>query len=118
LFFYEQVWAHIELLKPKRPSNRAMTEIMHQNATVEMTLLQHRIIIGAGRTVDKEVIDDKETESWERVKIPSEPHMQYMGTDTEGLMKMMDKLQMGIESSVNYTNVGWLANSCRIKERS
>jgi len=67
--FHQQAPAHIRIMNARRNTKGANTAIRHQNVTAEMALRYRDIIITAARTVDKGVIDVKENESWERLKI-------------------------------------------------
>jgi hypothetical protein len=72
----------------KRNGKRVITAITHPNPTVEMAMPYHDIIIMAARTVDRGVMDVKENETWERLKIHAVPLVWYMRKGTEGLLKI------------------------------
>ena len=86
--FHQQAPAHVRIMNAKSNAKGTITAITHQNATAEMALQYHDIIITAARTVDKGVVDVEENESWERPKIHAVPLVWDMGKGTEGLQKM------------------------------
>jgi hypothetical protein len=65
-----------------------MTAIPCLNVTAEIALQHGGIITTAASTVNKEVVDIEENESWDRQQIHPVCHLQYIGKDTEGLQKM------------------------------
>jgi hypothetical protein len=66
----------------------AITALTHLNATAEKALQYRDIFITAVRKVYKEVVDVKENESWDRLKIHTVPLVRYLGKSTECLQKM------------------------------
>jgi len=76
----------------------------------------HDIIFTAARTVDKGVVEVKENESWEMLKIHAVPLIRYMGNGTEGLEKMQQEFVVENEGIVIPTQVRWLVNPCTIRE--
>jgi len=74
--FHQNSPAHIRIMIAKRNAKGAITAITHPNATAEKALQNRDIIITAARTVDKGVMDYKENESWERLKIHPVPRIQ------------------------------------------
>jgi len=117
VLFHQQAPAHIRILNAKRNAKGAITEITHPNATAEMALLSCDIIITAARTVDKGVVDVEENESWDRLKIHTVPLVRNMEKGTEGLQKMLEKVEVDNEGIVIPTQVRWLANAHTIRER-
>jgi hypothetical protein len=81
--------------------------------------VQYRdIIIMAARTVDKGVVDVKENESWEWMKILADTLIQYMGKVKESLQGMQEESELENEGEVISIQVGWLVNPRTIRDRS
>jgi hypothetical protein len=91
--FHQKAPAHIRIMNAKRNATGAITAITHPTVTAEMALQFCDIIITAGRTVDKGVVEVEEIGSWERVKIHTVPPIQYMRKGTEGLQKMREEFE-------------------------
>jgi len=89
--FHQRALANIRITKTKRNAKGAITAITHLNGTAEMARQSRDIIIAGARTVNKEVIDVEENESWERLKIHTVPLIRYMGKGTEGLPTMREE---------------------------
>jgi len=70
-----------------------------------MALRNRDIIITAARTVDKGVVDVKQYETWERLKLHSVPLVWFMGTGTEGLHKMRQEFEVENEGIMIPTQV-------------
>jgi len=104
-------------MNAKRNAKGAITAITHPNATAEMALQYHDIIITAARTVDKGVIDVEDNESWERLKIRAVPLRRYIGKGTEGLQKMREEFEAANKRIGIPTQVRWLANPRTVRER-
>jgi hypothetical protein len=104
-------------MNTRRNAKGPITAIMHQNSTAEMAMQYRDIIITAARTVDRGVVDVKENEAWERLKIHAVPLVQYMGNCTEGLQKMREAVEVENEGIAIPTQVRWLVNPCTIRER-
>jgi len=115
--FHQKALAHIRIMNAKRNARGTITAITHQNPTAAMALIYRDVIITARRTVDKEVIDEEENESWERLKIHAVPLVRYMGKGTEGLQKMREEFEPENEGIKIPTQVRWLANPRIIRER-
>jgi len=88
--FHQQAPAHIRIINARRNAKGATTAITHQNATAEMAMQYHNIVIMAATTVDRRVVDVEENLAWERLMIHAVPLMRYMGRGTEGLQKIRD----------------------------
>ena len=86
--FHQKAPAHIRIMNAKRNANGTITAITHPNATAEMALQYRDIIITAAGMVDNGVVDVKENESLERLKIQTVPLVQYMGKGMDVLQKM------------------------------
>jgi len=93
VLFHQKALAHISIMNAKRNAKGTITAIKHPNATVEMALQYHNIIITAARTVDNGVVDVEENESWEWLKIHSVPPIRYMGIGRAGLPKMREEFE-------------------------
>jgi hypothetical protein len=63
--FPQQAPGHIRMMDARRNAKGAITPITHLNATAEMALQYHDIIITAAKTVGKGVVDVEVNESWE-----------------------------------------------------
>ena len=86
--FHQQAPAHITIMNTNTNAKGAITAGMHQNPTAEMALQYRDIIIRAAKTVDRGVVDVKEYETWDRIKIHAVPLVRYIGKGTEGLPTM------------------------------
>jgi len=115
--FHQPARAHIKIMNASRNAKGAITAIMHQNATAEMALGYCDIIITAARTVDREVVDDEENETWERLKIHAVPLMRYMGKGTDCLQKMREEFEAEKEGIAIPTQARWLSIHCTIRDR-
>jgi hypothetical protein len=115
--FHQQAPAHIRIMNARRNAKGAITAIMHQNATAEMAMQYHDIIITAARTVDRGVVDVEEDKTWERLKIHPVPLVRYMGKGTEGLQKMREEFEAENKGIAIPTQVRRLANPRTIRER-
>ena len=71
----------------------AITATTYQNATAEMALQFHNLIISAARSFHKGVVDVEENQSWEMLMIHAVSLVRYMGKGTEGLQKMRDEFE-------------------------
>jgi hypothetical protein len=71
--FHQKAPAHIRIMNVKRNAKGAITAITHPNATAELAVQSHDMIITASRTFNKGVVDVKETESLETLTIHSVP---------------------------------------------
>ena len=83
--FHQQALADIRIMNARKNAKGAITTSRHQDATAKMVLGYRDIIITAAGTVDKVVVDVKENQSWERLKIHAVPLVQNMGEGTGGL---------------------------------
>ena len=115
--FHQVAPAHIRIMNARRNAKGAITAITHENATAEMALRYHDIIISAVRTVDKGVVDVEGHETWERLKIHAVPLVRDMGKGSAGLQKMREEFEVENEGITIPTQVRWLANPCTIGER-
>jgi len=115
--FHHQAPAHIRIMNARRNAKGAITAITNQNATAEMALLYCDIIITAARTVDKGVVNVKENETWDRLKIDAVPLVRYMGKRSEGLQKMRVEFEAENGSVAILAQVRWLAHPRTIRER-
>jgi hypothetical protein len=115
--FHQQAPTHILIMNARRNGKGVITAITHQNATAEMALQYHDIIITVVRTVAKGVVDVEENESWERLKIHVVPLVRYMGKGTEGLQKMQEEFEAENEGVAIPGQVWWLANPRTIRDR-
>jgi len=115
--FHQQAPANIRIMNARRNAKGAITAITHQNATAERAMQFRDIIMTEVRTVDRGVMDIKENETWERLKIHAVPLMRYMGKSPEGLQKMREEIEVENEGIAIPTQVRWLANPCTIRER-
>jgi len=115
---HQKALAHIRFIIAKRNAKGAITEIAHRDGTAEMALHYRDIIIREASTVDKEVVDVKENESWERRKIHAVPPIRYMRKCMEGLQKMRQEFEAENDSTLIPTQVRWLANPHSIRERT
>jgi len=104
-------------MNTKTNAKGAITAITHANATSELGLQYSDPIIPAARTVDKGVVDVKENESWEWLKIHTVLLIRYMGNGTEGPQMMRDEFEAENKGIVIPTQVRWLANARAIMER-
>jgi len=95
----------------------AITESMHQNATAQMAMWYCDIIITAARPGDRGVVDVKDNETWERLKIHTVPLVQYMGKGTDGLQQMREEFDAENKGIAIPTQVQWWANPHTIRER-
>jgi len=115
--FHQEAPAHIRIMNARRNARGAITAIMHQNATAEMALRYHDMIITATQTVQKGVVDVQENQSWEWLMIHAVPLVRYMRKGTEGLQTMLEESEAENDGVMITTQVRWLANSCAIRER-
>ena len=115
--FHRQAPAHIWIMNARRIAKGTIMAITHQDVTAGMALRYRNIIITAAITVDKGVIDVKENESSERLKIYAVPLVQYMGNETEVVQMMRKVFEVANESITIPTQVRWLVNPCTIRER-
>jgi len=103
--FHQKAPAHIRIMNATRNAKGAITAITHPNATAEMALQYHDIIITAARTVNRGVMDVEENESWESLKIHAVPLIRYMGKGMGGLQKMREEFEAENEGVVIPTQV-------------
>ena len=71
--FHQAVRANIRIMNAMRNPMGAITAIMHQNATIEMAMWYCDVIIMAGRTVDRGVVDHEDNTSWEKLIMHAVP---------------------------------------------
>ena len=114
--FHQKAPAHIRIMNAKWNAKGTITAITHPNATAEMALQYREIIITAATTVNKEVVDVKENESWDMLKIHTVPLIRYMGKGTDDLLWMREELEPENEGMVIPTGLRWLAIPRTIKE--
>jgi hypothetical protein len=107
--FHQQAPAYIRIMSARRNAKGEITAITYQNSTGENPLQYRAIIITAGRTVDKGVVEVEENESWEQVKIQAVPLVRYIGTGMEGLQCMQHKFDSENEGIKILSQVRWLA---------
>jgi len=62
--FHQKAPAHIRIMNTKRNPNGPISVITHQNTTAGMALRFRDVIITAGCTVHKIVIDVEQNKSW------------------------------------------------------
>jgi len=70
------------IMNAKRNAKGTITAILHPNATADMAMQFSDFVTTAARTVDRGVMDVNENETWERLKIPAVPLVQYMRQGT------------------------------------
>jgi hypothetical protein len=113
----QQSPVHIRIMYTWRNAKAEITAITHQNATAEMAMRYHDIIITAVRTVDKGVVVVEENETWDRLMIHAVPLVRYMGKGPDGGQKMRGEFEAENEGVAIATQVRWLANPRTIRER-
>jgi hypothetical protein len=86
--FHQKAPAPIRIMNAKRNAKGAITAITHPNATAEMALRYHNILITPARTDDRRLVDVEDNVSRKWVKIHAVPLMRYMGNGTDGLQNM------------------------------
>ena len=91
---HQQALAHTRIMNTRGNDKGAITARTQQNATAEMALRYHHIIITAARTVHKGVVDVKENESWEKLMIHAVPLTRYMGKATEDPQMMREEFDV------------------------
>ena len=106
-----QAPAHVRIMNARRNAKRTLTSIKHQNATAEMALLYRHIIIKAGRSVDKGIIDVEGYKTWERLKIDNVALVRYMSKGTHGLQNIREEIQAENERVAIPAEVRWLSNT-------
>ena len=104
-------------MNARRNAKGAITAITHPNATADMALQYHDILITAARTVNKDIMDVEENESCEKLMIHAVTLIRYTGKGTQGLQKMREEFEAENERNVIPTQVRWLANPHTIRER-
>jgi len=114
--FHQQAPAHIRIMNTRRNAKGAITTLTNPNAAAQMTLRYCDIIIPATRTVDKGVVDARDTEFWESLKMGAVPLVWYMGNGTQALLKMREVFATEKRGEAIPTEVRSLANPCRIGE--
>jgi hypothetical protein len=115
--FHQNAPALIRIMNAQRNAKGAITAMTHPNARAEMAPHYRDIIITSARTVDKGVVDVKENESFERLKIHAVPLVRYMGKRTGDLQKMREEFEAENDGIVIPTQERWVANPCTIRER-
>jgi hypothetical protein len=115
--FHREALAHIMIMNANRNAKSVITVIPHPDATAEMALQYHEIILTAVRTIKKCIVDVEENESWERLKIRPVPLVRYMGKGTECLQKMQEQFDAENEGIVISTQAWWLVNPRTLRER-
>jgi len=76
-----------------------------------MALLYRHIIIKAGRSVDKGIIDVEGYKTWERLKIDNVALVRYMSKGTHGLQNIREEIQAENERVAIPAEVRWLSNT-------
>jgi len=102
-------------MNARRNARGTIPAITHKNITAEMGLLYRDIIIKGARSVDKDIIDVEEKQSWERPKIHIIPLARYMGKGTEGLQMMSEEIKVQNQAVTIPAQVRWLSNPLTIK---
>ena len=117
VLFHQQAPAHIKIKNGRRNAKGVITAITHQNATAEMAMRYCNVIITAGRTVDRGVMDVEEKKTWERVMIHAVPLVRYIRIGTAGSQKMREEFEAQNEGIAIPTQAQWLENPRIIRER-
>jgi len=117
VLFHQQAPAHIRIMNARRNAKGVISAITHQNATAEMAMRYWNVIITAGMTVDRGVMDVEGNKTWERIQIHAVPLVRYIGIGTEGSQKMREEIEAENEGIAIPTQARWLANPRIIRER-
>lgn len=87
-----------------------ITASICKNSPAGIAMECYNIISTAARTVNKSIVDVKEIESWETLKINTVPLLWYMGNGTKGLQKMLENFEVENNGVTIPTTVWWLPN--------
>jgi hypothetical protein len=108
--FQQEALAQIAIMNAKGHAKGGITAITHPNEIEQMALQYHDIIFCAARTVDKEVVDVQQNESWEKLKIHTVLLILYGGQGTEARQKMEEAFEAENEGIVITSQVRWVVN--------
>jgi hypothetical protein len=97
--FRPQVPVLIRIMNARWNANGTVTVITHRNRTAEMCPHYPHCIIMVARTVTSGVIDVKQCERWDKLKIHVVLLVQYIGKCTDALQIMRNELQMEHEGT-------------------